>query len=81
MYHCYVIIHNVAAFLCGVCISGGKPSLSNITTVRITMDDINDLKPWFLYTPYTAVIKENENRSLLKVCVECPSISLSLVNN
>ena len=83
MYHCYVglIIHNFTAFLCGVCILGGKPSLSNITTVQITVDDINDLKPWFLYTPYTAVIKENESRSLLKVCVEYPSISVSLVNN
>ena len=50
-------------------IPGGEPSLSNITAVHITVDDINDLEPWFLFTPYTAVIKENENGSLLKVLV------------
>ena len=38
-----------------------------MTTVRVDVDDINDLSPWFLYTPYSGTVRENEIAVVTKV--------------
>ena len=35
--------------------------------VEVHIKDVNDLPPWFLYTPYAATVAENKNASLLQV--------------
>ena len=47
--------------------SDGKPPLVSVTTVRVDVDDTNDLSPWFLYTPYSGTVRENEIAVVTKV--------------
>ena len=67
----YMNYYNIVCRLLNITVSviivGGIPHLVNTTTVTVHVNDVNDLSPWFLYTPYTKSVEENTNTSLLQV--------------